>query len=180
MIPIDALIPYANNAKKHTTKQLRRIQASLREFGFVAPVIVDEENNIVAGHGRVEAARAEGMTQVPCVLAGSLTQAQRKAYILADNRLSEMAEWDPEILKIELEGLKALEFDMDFVGFESLEDALGGEITDGELEDLMADEVAARSKALHRVVVECRDEAEACAVKKVLVDAGYCPKVTNR
>lgn len=118
MIPIDALIPYANNAKKHTAKQLKRIRASLREFGFVAPVIVDEENNIIAGHGRVEAARAEGMAQVPCVLAGSLTQAQRKAYILADNRLSEMAEWDPETLKIELEGLAELKVDLGLVGFD--------------------------------------------------------------
>lgn len=117
MVGIDDLIPYANNAKKHTAKQIDRLRASLREFGFVTPVLIDFDNNIIAGHGRVEAARAEGMTEVPCVLVANLTEAQRKAYILADNRLSETALWDPELLKIELEGLESLDFDVDVVGF---------------------------------------------------------------
>lgn len=119
MVPIDDLIPYANNAKKHGVKQINQIRASLREFGFVTPVLIDFDNNIIAGHGRVEAARAEGMSEVPCVLVTNLTEAQRKAYILADNRLSETAAWDTELLKIELEGLEALNFDTGIAGFDT-------------------------------------------------------------
>lgn len=119
MMPIDDLVPYANNARVHDKHQIAQLRASLREFGFVTPVLIDFEGNIIAGHGRVEAARAEGMTQVPCVLVSNLTEAQRKAYILADNRLSETASWDTEMLKIELDGLEALQFDAGIIGFDS-------------------------------------------------------------
>ena len=119
LIPIDDLVPYANNAKIHDKKQIAQLRASLREFGFVTPVLIDFDNNIIAGHGRVEAARAEGMTEVPCVLVSNLTEAQRKAYILADNRLSETSAWDTEALKIELEGLEALQFDTGIIGFDA-------------------------------------------------------------
>lgn len=118
MVPIDELVPYANNARVHTKAQIAQIRASLREFGFVAPVLIDFDNNIIAGHGRVEAARAEGMTEVPCVLVSNLTEAQRKAYILADNRLSETGSWDPQLLKLEIEGLEALNFDTGLTGFD--------------------------------------------------------------
>ena len=119
LMPIDQLIPYANNARRHGKRQIAQLRASLRQFGFVTPVLIDFDNNIIAGHGRVEAARAEGMTEVPCVLVSSLTEAKRKAYILADNRLSETGEWDPELLKIEMEGLAALEFDTAVIGFDA-------------------------------------------------------------
>ena len=119
LIPIDDLVPYANNAKIHDKKQIAQLRASLREFGFVTPVLIDFDNNIIAGHGRVEAARAEGMTEVPCVLVSNLTEAQRKAYILADNRLSETSAWDTDALKIELEGLEALQFDTGIIGFDA-------------------------------------------------------------
>ena len=115
---IDELVPYANNAKIHGEEQIAKIRASLREFGFVTPVLIDERGNIIAGHGRVMAARAEGMQEVPCVLAEGLTEAQRKAYILADNRMAEMAEWDKAMLKIELEGLDALDFGTEALGFD--------------------------------------------------------------
>lgn len=117
-LPIDELVPYPNNARVHGKKQIAQIRASLREFGFVTPVLIDFDNNIIAGHGRVEAARAEGMTEVPCVLISSLTEAQRKAYILADNRLSETGAWDPETLKMEMAGLEALRFDTSVIGFD--------------------------------------------------------------
>lgn len=118
-LPIDELVPYPNNARVHSKKQIAQIRASLREFGFVTPVLIDFDNNIIAGHGRVEAARAEGMTEVPCVLISSLTEAQRKAYILADNRLSETSSWDEPTLRIELEGLKALHFNTEMIGFDA-------------------------------------------------------------
>lgn len=119
LVPIDDLVPYANNARVHSNAQIAQIRASLREFGFVAPVLIDFDNNIIAGHGRVEAARAEGLNEVPCVLVSSLTEAQRKAYVLADNRLSETGAWDPQLLKLEIEGLKALEFDTSVIGFDA-------------------------------------------------------------
>jgi len=118
-LPIDELIPCPNNARVHSKKQIAQLRASLQEFGFVTPVLIDFNNNIIAGHGRVEAARAEGMAEVPCVLVSSLTEAQRKAYILADNRLSETASWDEPMLQIELEGLKALRFDTRLIGFDA-------------------------------------------------------------
>lgn len=119
LVPIGDLVPYANNARIHRKAQISQLRASLREFGFVTPVLIDFDNNIIAGHGRVEAARAEGMTEVPCVLVTNLTEAQRKAYILADNRLSETSSWDEPMLKIELEGLEALQFDMGAIGFDA-------------------------------------------------------------
>ena len=119
MMAVDDLVPYANNARIHDKKQIAQLRASLREFGFVTPLLIDFDNNIIAGHGRLEAARAEGLEQVPCVLVSNLTEAQRKAYILADNRLSETAAWDTEMLKIELEGLQALEFDTGLIGFDA-------------------------------------------------------------
>ncbi len=118
-VPIDELVPYAHNARVHSKAQIAQIRASLREFGFVTPVLIDFDNNIIAGHGRVEAARAEGMAEVPCVLVSSLTEAQRKAYVLADNRLSETAAWDEPMLRMELEGLKALSFDTGIIGFDA-------------------------------------------------------------
>lgn len=117
LMPIDDLIPYANNAKIHTKEQIRQLRGSLREFGFVTPVLIDFDGNIIAGHGRVLAAREEGMEQVPCVMVSNLTEAQRKAYILADNRMSELAGWDLEKLNIEVQGLKDMAFDVDMIGF---------------------------------------------------------------
>lgn len=117
MVPIVDLVPYANNARVHSKAQIAKLRASLREFGFVTPVLIDFDNNIIAGHGRVEASRAEGMAEVPCVLVSSLTEAQRKAYILADNRLSETAAWDEPMLRMELERLESLSFDTGLIGF---------------------------------------------------------------
>lgn len=116
-IRIDELVPYANNAKIHGPDQIEQLRRSLREFGFVSPVLIDEDKNLIAGHGRVEAARAEGMTEVPYVTVSDLTEAQRRAYIIADNRLAETGVWDAGRLKLEMQELQALEFDTDLTGF---------------------------------------------------------------
>ena len=116
-IRIDELIPYENNAKIHGPEQIEQLRRSLREFGFVSPVLIDEERNLIAGHGRVEAARAEGMTEVPYVTVSDLTEAQRRAYIIADNRLAETGEWDAARLKFEMEELSTLSFDTSLTGF---------------------------------------------------------------
>jgi len=116
-VRIDDLIPYENNAKIHGPDQIEQLRRSLREFGFVSPVLIDEDKNLIAGHGRVEAARAEGMAEVPYVTVSDLTEAQRRAYIIADNRLTEAGVWDAGRLKLEMQELQALEFDTGLTGF---------------------------------------------------------------
>ncbi len=99
----DDLVPYARNARAHSDEQIQQLRASLREFGFVAPLLIDAEGNILAGHGRLIAAKAEGYVEVPCVLVEHLSETQRRAYILADNRLAEQASWDEDMLQLELQ-----------------------------------------------------------------------------
>lgn len=127
MVEISKLIPYANNARTHPDEQIKKIQSSIREFGFINPVIIDKKYNIIAGHGRVIAAEREGIKKIPCLLVEHLTDAQRKAYILADNRLAEMSGWDEEILQIELEGLTDFGIELEILGFDNIEIELAGE-----------------------------------------------------
>lgn len=136
LINIDELIPYANNARTHSKDQINKLRSSLREFGFINPILIDKDYNILAGHGRVMAAREEGIKEVPCVLVEHLTEAQKKAYILADNRLAMDAGWDDEMLALELENLKELDFDMDLTGFDAAEiDELFSNIHDKDVQD---------------------------------------------
>ena len=121
LVPIDKLVPYVNNARTHSQGQITKLRSSLREFGFVNPVIIDSNCGIIAGHGRVLAAKEEGIAEVPCVLVDYLTEAQKKAYIIADNRFAMDAGWDEELLKIEIESLQGAEFDVSLAGFEPAE-----------------------------------------------------------
>ena len=116
-VDIDRLVPFARNARTHSKEQILQLRSSLREFGFVNPIIVDKELNIIAGHGRVLAAKAEGMTELPCVFAEHLTDTQKRAYILADNKLALNAGWDEELLALEFGELKGLGFDLELTGF---------------------------------------------------------------
>lgn len=121
LVPIEKLIPYINNARTHNAEQVNKLRSSLREFGFINPVIIDGEYNIIAGHGRVMAAKEEKIAEVPCVLVEHLTPAQKKAYIIADNRMAQDAGWDEELLRIEIEALQAEAFDIGLTGFEEQE-----------------------------------------------------------
>lgn len=122
-VKIAELKPYPKNARTHSPKQIRQIAKSIQQFGFVNPVLIDKENTILAGHGRVEAAKLAGLTEVPAVCISHLTPAQKKAYILADNRLAELAGWDKDILKVELEELQSIDcgFDLTLTGFDTPE-----------------------------------------------------------
>lgn len=133
LVPLEKLVPYVNNARTHSAEQITKLRSSLREFGFINPVIIDRDYGIIAGHGRVLAAKEEGITEVPCVLADFLTEAQKKAYILADNRFAQDAGWDEELLRIEIESLQGADFDVSLTGFEEQEiaDLFAG---DGETE----------------------------------------------
>lgn len=124
-IGIATLIPFAKNSRTHSDAQVAQIAASIREFGFTNPVLVDEANGIIAGHGRVLAARKLKLTEVPCIRLVHLTDAQKRAYVIADNKLALNAGWDEAMLKLELADLKALDFDLDLTGFNTDEiDAL--------------------------------------------------------
>lgn len=121
LVPTDKLIPYINNARTHSREQIAKLRSSLREFGFINPIIIDKNFNVIAGHGRLEASKAEGMKEVPCVFVEHFTEAQKKAYILADNRMALDAGWDDEILSIEMEELQNAGFDLDLTGFDEKE-----------------------------------------------------------
>lgn len=121
LVPIDKLVPYQNNARTHSPAQIQKLRSSLREFGFINPVLIDRDYGVIAGHGRIEAARAEGITEVPCVFVDHLTEAQKKAYILADNRMALDAGWDEEMLKVELSGLLEMGYDLGLTGFDAAE-----------------------------------------------------------
>ena len=129
LVPISKLVPYVNNARTHSPEQILKLRSSLREFGFINPVIIDRDFGVIAGHGRILAAKEEGITEVPCVFADHLTEAQKKAYIIADNRMAMDAGWDEELLRVEIEALQAADFDPLLTGF-----------SDEELADLFADD----------------------------------------
>ena len=123
------LIPYINNSRTHNEEQVKQICASINEFGFTNPLLIDEKDNIVAGHGRLLASKKLNMEEVPCIVLSGLTEAQKKAYIIADNKLALNAGWDDELLNLELENLKELDFDISLTGFniDELDDVLGEE-----------------------------------------------------
>lgn len=112
------LIPYARNSRTHSDEQVTKIAASIKEFGFLNPVIIDGENGIIAGHGRVMAAKKLGLDEVPVIEATHLTEAQRRAYVIADNRLALDAGWDEEMLRVEFAELEEMGFDLELTGFE--------------------------------------------------------------
>lgn len=121
LVPVEKLIPYINNARTHSDEQIKKLRSSLREFGFINPVIIDREFNVIAGHGRILAAKAENISEVPCVFVDYLNDAQKKAYILADNRMAMDAGWDEELLKVEIESLQAEDFALSLTGFDEKE-----------------------------------------------------------
>ena len=143
LVPISKLVPYANNARTHSPEQINKLRGSLREFGFVSPVIIDKDYGILAGHGRVMAARAENIEQVPCVFVDHLTEAQKKAYILADNRFALDAGWDEEMLRVEMEALQDMDFDVSLTGFDEAEIADLLSLDDAEAQEDDFDEDAA-------------------------------------
>lgn len=121
LVTIEKLVPYVNNARTHNPQQILKLRSSLREFGFINPIIIDREYNVIAGHGRILAAKEESIKEVPCVFVDYLTPAQKKAYILADNRMAMDAGWDEELLRVEIESLQGADFDVVLTGFDEKE-----------------------------------------------------------
>ena len=114
------LIPYINNSRTHSDQQVQQVAASIKEFGFTNPILIDEDSGIIAGHGRLQAAQMMGMDEVPTITLEGLTEAQRKAYVIADNQLALNASWDLDILNIEMESLLEFDFDFKITGFDSI------------------------------------------------------------
>ena len=114
---VNDLIPYINNSRTHSEEQINQIVASINEFGFTNPLLIDEKDNIIAGHGRLLASKKLKMEEVPCIVLEGLTEAQKKAYIIADNKMALNAGWDFNLLSLELENLKELDFDLELTGF---------------------------------------------------------------
>ena len=178
-VKIAELKPYSKNARTHSPKQIRQIAKSIKSFGFTNPVLVDKDNCILAGHGRVEAAKLAGLTEVPAVVISHLTPAQKKAYILADNRLAELSGWDKDLLKIEIEEINQLDcnFDLTLTGFEAPEiDVLLSPITPATEEnaDFLEKSIPSRVKSgdlwqLGQHKLLCADSTQKAAFNKLLM-----------
>ena len=138
-VDTDDLIPYINNSRTHSESQIKQIAASIREFGFTNPILIDEGGSVIAGHGRLVAAELLNLDEVPTITLEGLTEAQRKAYVIADNKLALNSGWDDELLKIEIETLKNLDFDLDILGWSVLPD-FAGEVDYSILDDDSHDE----------------------------------------
>lgn len=168
-VKVADLIPYANNARTHSDEQVAQIAASIKEFGWTNPILVDGENGIIAGHGRLAAARKLGMTELPAIQLDGLSVAQKKALILADNKLSLNSGWDYGLLKIELDQLSEIGFNLEIVGFDANE--LNTIMFGDELEEKIAESETVN--AVYEIAVECKDENEQQAVFDMLTEKGY-------
>ena len=173
---IKELIPYCNNSRTHSDEQVLQIASSIKEFGFTNPVLIDDQGGIIAGHGRIMAAQKLKMDEVPTITLSDLSEAQKKAYIIADNKLALNSGWDDELLKIELEQLKELDFDLGLIGFSA--DELAHIIYDevGGLEAQKPEGVSAYEEQ-YAVIVICKDAAEQEAAFNKLQASGYEVKV---
>lgn len=166
---IKELKPYKKNAKKHPKEQVERIANSIKEFGFTQPVVIDSNNCVVAGHGRILGAKKAGLIKVPTVMLEDLTEEQIKAYRLVDNKLNE-SDWDFSLLDEELEILSD-DIDMELFGFDKV-------MTDEELEEVMK-EVKFKTKEKHLVIVPCKSEKETIKVQKEIEQLGYKCDIKN-
>jgi ParB-like chromosome segregation protein Spo0J len=115
------LIPYVNNSRTHSDEQINQVASSIKEFGFTNPILIDDDNGVIAGHGRLLASKKLNLDEVPCIILRGLTEAQKKAYVIADNKIGLNSDWNYEKLSLELEGLGELDFDIDLLGFSEIE-----------------------------------------------------------
>ena len=162
------LIPYVNNSRTHSEQQVQQVAASIKEFGFTNPILIDEQDGIIAGHGRLQAAQMLGLDKVPTITLEGLTEAQRKAYVIADNKLALNSGWDFELLKVELENI-VNEIDISVLGFDDQELA---NIIDGLNEE--PPELKEESyESVFNIVVKCNDETHQERVYNELQSKGY-------
>jgi ParB-like chromosome segregation protein Spo0J len=174
-IAIEKLIPYVNNARTHSDEQVAEIAASIKEFGFRSPVLVGKDNMIIAGHGRVLAAKKLGLKTVPYIDCSDMTEIQTKAYILADNRIALNAGWDAQMLSLEIQGLAVSDIDMQLLGFSDKElDQYLGNAEDDVISDETIDD---GNKNL--LMVECITENELQQLFDEMKERGFECKILN-
>lgn len=154
------LIPYINNSRTHNENQVNQIASSIKEFGFTNPVLIDEKNGVIAGHGRIMAAQKLEMEEIPCIVLEGLTEAQKKAYVIADNKMALNSGWDETLLKLELENLKELDFDLGLTGFEDFE--IDHLLNDEEinLDDFFEDSEPKEKEKKTMICPHCGEEIE--------------------
>jgi ParB-like chromosome segregation protein Spo0J len=164
------LVPYAKNARTHSEDQIEQIAHAIEQWGWTVPCLVDEKGGLIAGHGRVLAAKQLGLDEVPVVVARGWSKAQKRAYVIADNKLTENGGWDDDLLKVEIGALQGEGFDLTLTGFsmDEIGDMLGETAADG-----IEDAPESKYKEQFGVIVICRDEAHQQEVFESLAGSGY-------
>lgn len=170
----DSLIPYVNNSRTHSDEQVTQVASSIKEFGFTNPILIDEQGGIIAGHGRLMAANKLGLEQVPTITLVGLTEAQRKAYIIADNQLALNSGWDLDMLRLEFEQLQDLDFDLSLIGFENdvIEKLLDIDADMPDLPDGDRDPFQQKTFTLHDEQAQTIDDAIMKAKTSPIIDTG--------
>jgi len=169
-LKISDIIPYVNNQKKHPQEQIDIIKSSILEFGVVNPILIDDKNVIIAGHGRFEALKQLNYDEIPVIRVSNLTEAQIKAYRIADNKIAEMSSWDNDLLAIDIQELKELEFDLENIGIDfefDLEEDLEAD------DDFFEEEEESNKKEVIKLVVICDNETDKMQLKEELLSKGY-------
>lgn len=170
----DSLIPYINNSRTHSDEQVTQVASSIKEFGFTNPILIDEQGGIIAGHGRLMAANKLGLEQVPTITLVGLSEAQRKAYVIADNQLALNSGWDLDMLRVEFERLEELDFDLSLIGFEDdvVEKLLDIDAEMPDLPDGDRDPFQQKTFTLHDEQAQVLDDAITKARTNPLIDTG--------
>lgn len=171
-VSINDLIPYINNTRTHSDEQVNQIASSIKEFGFTNPVLVDDKNGIIAGHGRIMAAKKLGIDDIPTITLTDLSEAQKKAYIIADNKLALNAGWDEDLLKLELLALDEMGFNYDDLGFDF---NFNEEFVDNEDANIKEEQYKERIE----IIVECENELQQEQLFYKLTNEGYKCRVQS-
>ena len=167
-LKVGDLIPYVNNSRTHSDEQVTQVASSIKEFGFTNPILIDDDGGIIAGHGRLMAAKKLGLVEVPCIRLGHLSEAQRKAYVIADNKLALNSGWDNDLLKIELMQLDSIDFDLNLTGFDLSELA--------NIFDPVTEEIELKEQTYSEtfnIIIECDDEQNQESIYNELQEKGY-------
>ena len=181
-INIDEIKPYERNARIHSSKQIKQIMEAIKAFGFTNPLLIDDENNLIAGHGRLEAVKQlniidfkeNPLKELPAIIITGLSEADKKALIIADNKIAENASWDYDLLQAEFQELEAINYDLDLMGFDNLDEILGAGI-DVEQETKEIKEVEINQK--YELLIKCKDESELEQAYNENIEKGYECKV---
>ena len=181
-INIDEIKPYERNARIHSSKQIKQIMEAIKAFGFTNPLLIDDENNLIAGHGRLEAVKQlniidfkdKPIKELPAIIITGLSEADKKALIIVDNKIAENARWDYDLLQAEFQELEAINYDLDLMGFDNLDEILGADI-DVEQETKEIKEVEINQK--YELLIKCKDKKELEKVYNENIEKGYECKV---